>query len=144
MENSRTDNVARNMIFATACQVIYLILSFISRTVFINILGIYYLGVNGLFTNILTTLSFAELGIGNAIIFRLYKPLAEKNTEKIKALMFLYKKAYRIIGIVIVIAGLSIIPFLDLIIKDKPDINENLILIYILFLANTAISYFFI
>ncbi|MDF2685616.1 MAG: hypothetical protein K0S55_797 [Clostridia bacterium] len=144
MENSRTDNVVKNMVFASACQVIYLILSFISRTAFINILGVYYLGVNGLFTNILTTLSFAELGIGNAIIFSIYKPLAENNTEKIKALMALYKKAYQIIGSIIVIAGLSVIPFLDLIIKDKPDIDENLVFIYILFLANTAISYFFI
>ena len=76
MKNSRTANTAKNASFGLASQILNIILSFISRTVFIYVLGVEYLGINGLFTNILMLLSFAELGIGNAIIYGMYKPLA--------------------------------------------------------------------
>ena len=89
-------------------------------------------------------LSFAELGIGNAIIYSMYKPLAIDDKEKIKSLMALYAKAYNLIGIFIFVAGLLVIPFMDYIIKDAPNIKENLNFIYLLFLANTTISYFFV
>ena len=105
MGSSRTRNVSRNATVAVICQVINLLLNFIIRTAFIRVLGKEYLGVNGLFTNVLTILSFAELGIGNAIVFSMYRPLAVKDTEKIKSLMWLYKKAYTIIGIVDVLKG---------------------------------------
>ena len=144
MNSSRTENVARNMFIATGCQIFSLILSFISRTLFINILGADYLGVNGLFSNILTILSFAELGIGTAIIFSMYAPLAENNIEKIKALMALYKKSYRVIGSAIAIIGILIIPLLNSIIKEPPKIHENIFLLYTLFLFNTVVSYFFV
>ena len=81
---SRTENVIKNMKFAVVCQVLSTLFSFICRTIFIKKLGAEYLGLNGLFTNILTILSFAELGIGDAIIFSMYKPVAEDNKEKIK------------------------------------------------------------
>ena len=119
-------------------------MSFVVRTVFIKMLNSEYLGVNGLFTNILTVLSFAELGIGTAILFNLYKPVADNDIEKIKSLMLLYKKSYRIIGTVVFLAGLCVIPFMDFIITDAPNIKENLIIIYLLFLFNTASSYFLI
>ena len=106
MSRSRTKNVSRNATVAVICQVINLILNFAIRTFFIKILGAEYLGVNGLFTNILTILSFAELGIGNAIVFSMYKPLAIDDTEKIKSLMKLYKKAYTIIGIIVAAVGI--------------------------------------
>jgi O-antigen/teichoic acid export membrane protein len=144
MANSRTKNVARNAWFALVTEVINIILSFVSRTAFIYILGVEYLGVNGLFTNVLMILSFAELGIGNAIIYSMYKPLAIDDKEKIKSLMALYAKAYNLIGIFIFVAGLLVIPFMDYIIKDAPNIKENLNFIYLLFLANTTISYFFV
>ena len=102
-----------------------------------------YLGVNGLFTNVLTILSFAELGIGTAIIFNMYKPVAEHDNEKIKSLMQLYKKTYTIIGIVIFLLGICVIPFMDLLVKEIPNIKENINFIYILFLTNTTVSYFF-
>lgn len=143
MSKSRTVNSIRNTMFGAISQVINTILSFIARTIFIKTLGAEYLGVNGLFTNILTILSFAELGIGNAIIFSMYKPVAEENTEKVKSLMSLYKKSYNIIGIIVAIAGLCIIPFMKFIITDVPNIKENIIFIYCLFLANTSLSYFF-
>lgn len=141
--NSRTKNVVRNSSFALITQVINLLLSFIVRTLFIKKLGSEYLGVNGLFTNILTMLSFAELGIGNAIIFSMYKPAAKGNIEKVKSLMQLYKKAYTTIALIVFALGVCVIPFLKFIIKDVPNIKENITYIYILFLVNTSISYMY-
>ncbi len=143
MKESRTKNSMKNIKTGAIVQIINRLMAFVVRTVFIKSLNSDYLGVNGLFTNILTILSFAELGIGTAIIFNMYKPVAENNTEKLKSLMQLYKKAYNIIGIAIFIVGLCIIPFMQFIIKDVPQIKENLIVIYILFLMNTSVSYFF-
>lgn len=140
---SRTKNVSRNALVAVICQVVNLLLNFIIRTVFIRELGAEYLGVNGLFTNVLTILSFAELGIGNAIVFSMYKPLATNDTEEIKSLMRLYKTAYNYIGIIVAVVGLSVTPFIKFIIKEKPDIPENISVLYILFLTNTVVSYFF-
>ena len=143
MTESRTKNSIKNMSTGVIVQIINIIMEFAVRTVFIKMLNNEYLGVNGLFTNILTMLSFAELGIGTAIIFNMYKPVAENNKEKIKSLMNLYKKAYNIIGITVFILGLCVIPFMGIIVKDAPNIKENLIFIYILFLINTSSSYFF-
>ncbi len=143
MNASRTHNVARNLMVGMTAQVLSLLLSFVSRTVFIKTLGVTYLGVEGLFTNVLSLLSFAELGIGNAIIFSLYHPVATGDTEKIKSLMQLYKTAYRAIAALIAVVGISLVPFLGLIIKDTPDIRESIVLIYLLYLTNTAISYLF-
>ena len=143
MSNSRTKNSAINATVAMVSKIIYMVLSFICRTIFIKTLGTEYLGVNGLFTNILTILSFAELGIGSAIIFKLYKPIADENKERVKTLVHFYKRAYYIIGLFILIAGISVIPVLKFIVKDAPNIKENISGIYVLFLVNTAISYFF-
>ena len=140
---SRIKNVSNNLVFSIGCQIINLILNFVVRTVFIKTLTVEYLGVNGLFSNILTILSFAELGIGNAIVFHMYKPLAINDTEKLKSLMFFYKRAYRIIGIIVAIAGLGAIPFMSIIVPNPPDIKENLLFIYLLFLFDTSSSYFF-
>ena len=143
MEESRTKNTIRNMKTGMVVQIINKLMIFVVRTVFIKTLNSEYLGVNGLFTNILTILSFAELGIGTAIIFNMYKPVAENDTEKIKSLMQLYKKAYDIIGVVVFVLGILVIPFMKYIVKDAPNIKENLNFIYILFLCNTTVSYFF-
>ncbi len=143
MEESRTKNTIRNVRTGVIVQLINRIMAFVVRTVFIHMLNTEYLGVNGLFTNVLTILSFAELGIGTAIIFNMYKPVAENDKEKIKSLMQLYKKTYNTIGVVVFLLGLCVIPFMNLIVKDAPNIKEDLVLIYILFLSNTAFSYFF-
>lgn len=142
MTESRTKNTLRNFTLGAFAQIMNTIISFIVRTVFIKVLGKEYLGVNGLFTNILTVLSFAELGIGNAIIYSMYKPISDNNREKVKGLMQLYKHAYTTIGIVVFSIGILLIPFLSYIIKDEPDINESLVLIYFLYLLNTSLSYF--
>lgn len=139
--NSRTKNVLINTLVGIAGQLLNLILNFASRTIFINILGVTYLGVNGLFSNIFSILSLVELGIGSAIVFSLYKPLAEKNNKKLEALMGLYEKAYRVVGISILLLGIIIIPFLEFFIKEDIDI-PHLKLIFSLFLINTAVTYF--
>lgn len=139
---ARTEKSIINFIWAIIGQALGIGISFISRIFFIRILGSEYLGLNGLFTNILSVLSLAELGIGPAITYSLYKPIADNDTRQLKMLMQLYKKIYIIIGIVILSLGISLTPFLDLFIKEIPDIT-NLNLIYILFVLNTAISYFY-
>ncbi len=141
-ENTRTKNAMINALTGSAMQAVNVVLGFVSRTVFIYLLNSDYLGVNSLYTNILTVLSFAELGVGSAIVFSLYKPIADEDKAKIQALMKLYRTAYWFIGCVIFVLGLCVIPFMDYIIKDAPDVKENLILIYILFLINTSVSYF--
>ncbi|MBC1457845.1 lipopolysaccharide biosynthesis protein [Listeria newyorkensis] len=143
MAKTKTAFVAKNLLIGSGTQVIFLILSFINRTVFIYFLGKEYLGLDALFTNILMVLSFAELGIGNAIIFSLYKSMVDKNKARIKAIMALYAKAYRIIGLTVFAVGLLIMPFLNLFTKNPPNIPENIYIIYFLFLLNTAISYMF-
>lgn len=140
---SRTKNSIKNLITAIFGQGIGFIISFIARYFFIITLGREYLGLNGLFTNILTILSLAELGVGEAITYSLYKPLAENDTEKCTMLMQVYKKIYTIIGIGILIVGIALVPFLPMIIKDMPNIPESLTLIYVLYVVNTAVSYFF-
>ncbi|MBP3597211.1 MAG: sugar translocase [Clostridia bacterium] len=144
MEKSRTKNSIKNFKTGMIMEILNKIMIFIVRTVFIKTLNIEYLGVNGLFTNILTILSFAELGIGTAIIFNMYKPVANNDIIKIKSYMNLYKKSYTIIGIIVFLLGLLVLPFMGVLIEDAPNINENINFIYILFLINTSISYFYI
>lgn len=114
------------------------------RVVFLRTLGIEYTGVSGLFTDVLLILSFAELGISGAIAYSLYKPIAEKNTARVAALMNFYKSAYRIVAAVVMVGGLCFIPFLGFVVKDVPDIKENIILLYVLYVINSAVSYLFI
>ena len=123
-------------------RVLAILLNFAVRTIFIYCLNEAYLSVNGLYSNILTVLSLAELGFGSAMVYRMYAPVAVKDYQKTAALLQFYKKIYIIIGVVIFLLGLCVIPFMDYIIKDKPDIS-GLTLYYILFLVNTSISYWF-
>lgn len=139
---SRTKNSIRNSYFNITSQLLIILLNFISRSIFIKILSVDYLGVNGLFSNILTMLSLAELGVGSAIIYSMYKPIAQNDKETIRALMQLYAKAYRIIALFILIIGGFITPIIDIFINDGNSI-PNLKLIYFLFLMNTVISYLF-
>ncbi|WP_410513563.1 hypothetical protein PaeBR_03690 [Paenibacillus sp. BR2-3] len=137
----RVKNSLINITAGIGNQIIITLLSFISRTVFINSLGIEYLGVNGLFTNILMMLTLAEAGIGTSIMYSLYKPIAENDYEKINKLMRLYRNAYLVIALVVTLLGLSLMPFLDTIVKDS-NVN-NLYLIYLIFLLNTVTPYLF-
>ena len=142
-ENSRMLNSVRNIFTGFLGQFITLITGFICRTIFIQCLKTEYLGVSGLFTNILSVLSLAELGVGSAINYALYKPLAEKNKREVSEYMNFYSKAYTSIGIIIFIIGICLLPFFKYLIKDTPNIKENINLIYIIYLSNTSIGYFF-
>ena len=140
MENSRLKNSALNFASGFLGRVLTILLNFVVRTIFIYCLNEAYLSVNGLYSNILSVLSLAELGFGSAMVYRMYAPVAVKDYQKTAALLQFYKKIYIIIGVVIFLLGLCVIPFMDYIIKDKPDIS-GLTLYYILFLVNTSISY---
>lgn len=138
---SRLGYATQNAAWGILQNIVVQILRFISRTVFIYTIGITYLGINGLFSNILGFLSFAELGIGSAINFSLYEPLATNNIEKIKTIMRVYKKAYHMIALIIGASGLALIPFLPHIIKDADGI-KNIEVYYLIALFNTVSSYF--
>lgn len=140
---SRTQYSIRNIIMGLGGQCVDTILKFINRTVFIHFLAVEYLGLNSLFTEILTVLSLAELGIGSAIIYALYKPLSDNNQEAVASLMKFYKKAYKTIGIVITAIGLLILPFLKFFVEMPQNLDVNLYVIYVWFLFNTSVSYFF-
>lgn len=144
MAENRTKYVVKNIGIGILCQILNAGLGFIVRYFFIMALGVEYLGVNGLFGNILQFLSLVELGVGSAIIYRLYAPLKAGNMNELIALMRLYKKAYTFIGLIVLVLGLSLTPFMPWLIKDTSQIDENLYVIYILFVINSTISYFFI
>lgn len=139
----RTKQSVKNIIASFLNYFVLSILRFVSRTIFIKLLGELYLGVNGLLTNVLGILSLAELGLSTAISFALYKPLSENNKEKIKSYMAFYKKTYLIISLVVLVAGLILLPFLNFFISDKSVIVDNLYLSYLIFLGNMVVSYLF-
>lgn len=141
MENTRTKNAALIASFSFFRQVLNIVTQFVSRSVFIYTLGAEYLGLNGLFSNILSILALTELGIGSAISFYLYKPIAEKNTERIKSLMAFYKVCYQIIGFTMLGLGLALMPFLPRLVNFNQDVQINLYLVYFLYLLNTVATY---
>ncbi len=139
----RIENSIKNISSGIIGQIVLLLTNFISRTVFINMLGASYLGVSGLFGNILSLLSLAELGVGQAITFSLYKPLADNDTDKIYRIMNFYKKIYRLMFWFVLVVGLSLIPFLQYIIKDMNKV-ANIRIIYAMYVFNSATSYLFV
>lgn len=138
----RIKSSVNNILTASVGQLINILIQFIMRTIFIKQLSAEYLGLNGLFTNIISMLSFAELGLGNAIVYSLYKPLADRDYEKMKSLLIFYKKSYTVVGISIFILGILSVQYIEFFIKDIPNI-PNIKLIYILFILNSVISYFY-
>ena len=143
MNKSRTTYSFINIFVGIGGYILNALLGFICRWFFVRTLPVEYLGINGLLSNVLYMLSLAELGIGTAIVFALYKPLAENDTEKIAALMQFYGKAYRIIGFAVAGIGVALIPFLGFIVGDTSGIKENFYLIYGIYLFNTCLTYFF-
>ena len=111
--DSRTKNSTRNIIFSMLAYLIQIVLGFLLRRYFIYIFGEEYLGLSSLFTNILSLLALAELGFGTAIVFSMYKPMAEGDEEKVRQLLYFYKKCYFIIGAVVAGLGLLVLPFMN-------------------------------
>lgn len=139
----RVQSAAKNIAFGQIGNFITLILNFVLRTVFIAHLGDTLNGINDLYTSILSVLSMAELGIGTALNYSLYRPVAKGDINKIKSYMLLYKKAYRAIGIVIAAIGLAISPLLPYLVKQPEGVTvRDLTLYYFIFLFNTVSTYF--
>lgn len=139
---SRTENAIKNTSANFILLFVNTLLGFASRVVFTKILGQDYLGVNSLLTNVVFMLSMAELGIGTAINYSLYKPLAEEDVPKIKVLMKFYKKAYYSIGTIVFLLGLILIFFLDKIVPNPGEV-QNLVIIFLIYVFNASYSYFF-
>lgn len=139
----RTVATIKNTIWAFAQQLIICILGFVTRKLMLDTIGVQGVGLNGLFTNVLTLLTLAELGVGSAIIYNMFEPIARGDKQAICRLMNFYKLAYRVIAVVIAIIGLAIIPFLQYIINDVDYDYTYIVIVYLLFLAQTVTSYFF-
>jgi len=143
MTNDRTTNSFRNMRAGMINRIVLLLLSFVSRRLFIDYIGVAFLSINGMFLEIVGMLSLADLGFGTAMSYSFYKPMAENDQEKIAGLVGLYRNIYRAIALIILAAGLSLIPFLDrLIVLEEP--VRHVELYYIVFLMNTVASYLFV
>ena len=139
---ARTQNSIRNIAAAMLGQMGGVLVNLLARVFFLHYLNQTYLGLNGLFSNVLTMLSLVELGVGPAMAYSLYKPLADGDTEKIKSHMAFYKRAYITIGLIIAALGLLFLPFYTVFMDEVPDI-PHLNVIYLLFVANTVVSYFY-
>lgn len=138
---SRTYNTVKNAAISTAIQIATLLASFVGRTIFIRVLGEQYLGISGLYSNILSVLSLADLGITTVMTFSLYKPIAENDTSQVASLLAYFKKLYRYIALAVFAIGMCLVPFLDLIINGSELPLNELRLYYVLFLINSACSY---
>lgn len=141
MKIERSKNAVRNMFFAWIQQVYNMLMPFIIRTVMIYTLGMQYLGLNSLFTSVISVLNLAELGVGTALVFSMYKPIAEDDFAMICALMNLYKKYYRIIGLVVLALGGILIPFVPKLIKGTVPDGMNVYILYLMNLMATVITY---
>jgi len=141
--DSRTHNSARNLTMSVIQKIVSIILTFIGRQIFLRVLTVEYLGINGLFANVLSLLSLADLGMATAMSFSFYRPLADKDEDKLTALIGFYRKVYIIIAAFVAAAGLVLTPFLRYIINLENDI-PNIEVYYLIALANTVISYLFV
>lgn len=140
MSESRTTKSLRNIAFSLGNQMVTILLGFVNRSVFIWTLGVGYLGISGLFSDILTMLSLADLGFGVALTYSMYKPLAEHDEDRLAALTGLYRRVYRIIALAVAVIGLALVPFLKYLINLRHPI-PHITPYYLLFLANTVASY---
>ncbi len=135
---NRTSNSLKNIKVGITNKLITMILSFVSRRLFIQYIGIEYLGINGLFAEILGVLSLADLGFGTAMTYSFYKPIAENDTKKISALLRYYKTVYNVIAATVAVLGLALVPFLNYIVKTKSAI-PNLEIYYVVLLFEDII-----
>ena len=139
---ARVLNSVRNMATSAVLQTVLGILAFVDRTIFIRCLSLEYLGLNSLFSNILNVLSMAELGMSSAIAFALYKPIAEKNYDLIKSYMVFFKKAYQVIGTVILVIGIFLSPFVDRFLSNEQEI-EHVPVYFLIYLFGVGLTYFY-
>lgn len=141
MRIERTKNAKRNMIVGWLQSMLAMLLPFITRTAMIYALGVEYLGLNSLFASVISVLNLAELGVGSAMVFSMYKPIAENDEKKICALMNLYKIYYRIIGLIIAVMGIILLPVIPNLISGEIPSDINIYILYLLNLASTVFTY---
>lgn len=141
--DGRVANTVRNARYAIVCQAVGVLAVFVVRAVFASTLGADYLGVEGLFGNLVTILSVSELGVGSAITYALYKPLAQGDKETVKSLMRVFKLAYRAIAAVVALLGCVLVAFIGVFAKDSAFDLAILRLYFLVFVANAAVSYLF-
>lgn len=136
----RINNSIKNIYISLISQIVIILLGFLSRKIFIDNLGVEYLGINGLLTNIISMLSLVESGIGLSIVYNLYKPLSENDRPQIIALVQLYKRAYYILAILMFLLGLIMYPLINIFIKGDTNI-PYIGIVYSIFILRNIISY---
>ena len=141
MNNTRINNSIKNVVVATALHILSIIVSFVSRTILIKLLGEHYLGINGLYSNILQLLSLADLGITTAFVYSLYKPLAQKDYETLSSYLLFFKKIFYGIAVVILILGIFLVPVLPFIVNGSTIPMTELQTFFILSVLNISASY---
>ena len=139
---SRTDYSIRNACWGLSNKFIVLFGQFITRTIIIHVLGTDYLGLTTLLVSILQILNLAELGFSNAVVYCLYKPVADNDLVAVRSLLQYYRKIYRYIGGIILLVGIVTVPFFSLFIDQKIPDSVNIYYLYLLYLTSTAVSYF--
>ena len=142
MRLSRSKNAKRNILVGEIDRVTGIILPFIVRTMILHIMGTQYLGLTSLFYSILQMLNLMEMGFGTAIVYSMYKPIAENDTKTINALLAFYRKVYIVVGTLVAIIGIGLMPFLPYLIKDKVPSDINIYYLYVIYLINTCINFF--
>lgn len=141
MQLEKAKNARRNVVFGVILKIYQILLPFIFRTVMIQTLGVQYLGLNSLFTSVLQVLNLAELGVGSAMVFSMYKPIADDDHIKICALMKLYRLYYRVIGGIVLVVGLAVTPFIPYLISGDVPEGINIYILYLLNLGATVLTY---
>lgn len=142
IQGERTIRSLKNSIAGILRQLISMFIPFVIRTLMIQKMGVEYLGLNSLFSSVLQMLSLTELGFGSVMVYSMYKPVAEGDTKNIRALLYFYKKTYRIIGLIITVTGLVLMPNIQLFIASDYPEDINIYVIYAIYLLNTVVSYF--
>lgn len=141
MKIARTRNTVKGSFWGIISRIISILFPFVIRTIIIRSFGMEYLGLNSLFTSILQVLNLSELGLSSAIVYSMYKPVAEENNFEIGALLRLYRKLYRWIGVAVLSLGLLCTPFVPYLIKADYPREINIYYLFLIFLSNTSLSY---
>lgn len=142
MNEGRTKRTINGTLWGVIEKIAAVFFPFLVRTILIKKMGAEYLGLNSLFTSILQVLNLAELGFGSAVIYSMYKPLAEGDNKLVCAIVTYLKKIYRVIGLIILLSGLLILPFVSFFIKGDVPNDVNIYIIYLVYLINTTLTYF--
>ena len=142
MKLERSKNAKRSIFFGVVNKSATFLLMFILRTLIIHVLGSEYLGLDSLFSSILKVLSMSELGFGSAVVYNMYKPIAENDTETLEAILGFYRKVYATVGMIILVGGLVLLPFVPKLISGSYPSDINIYLLYLMFLSNSCLSYF--